>query len=299
MMKKFFLPILTACAALMLAACQGDAPENRVRIVAHASIMQPSSGNGSLHAPATHLDGNDANGYKVVWSEGDMFALHTEQGIIYLYLQNGDGEQDGTFEADATTNLSSESGYAAYYPARFSPGPDYSNWLTEQFYSPGGCTSAPMAADVESCSVSDGVVDISLQFRNLGGLLRISTSQKEEDRNKCFTAKEIVFRSKNEQGSDVNVALRVKGVLASDAVSIPLEGSYTESSFTISPTDYAYIALPEGNYTNVSLQFTRPDGRSVTKNLNANKVLVIKTDEITPIAVPVGEEPANEPQAGE
>lgn len=266
MMKKFFYGILTVCAALALASCQGDAPENRVRIVAHASIAAPSSGNGSLHAPATHLDGNDANGYKVVWSKGDYFALHTEQEeIILLYLQGDGGQQDGTFVTEETIPYSA-SGYAAYYPARFNP--NSADWLYDQFYSPGGCTSAPMAADVESCSVSDGVVDISLQFRNLGGLLRIKPSGS-------FTAEKIVFRS-----AEMNVALF---------------GEYN-SSFTISPTDYAYIALPEGNYTNVSLQFTRPDDTSVTKKLNPGKTLVIKTDEITPVAVPVGEMPASESQ---
>lgn len=279
-MKKFFLPILTACAALMLAACQGDAPENRVRIVAHASIMQPSSGNGSLHAPATHLVGTDAAGYKVVWSEGDNFALYYgEQYPILLYLQQGDsGKQDGTFLANETSlNMSSEDGFAAYYPARFYPGDQFDLWLTDQIYSPGGCTSAPMAADVYSCTTSStGVAEISLQFRNLGGLLRISTSQNSDG----FTAKEIVLRSKNEQGEEVNVSLR---------------GEHG-SSFTISPSEYAYIALPEGNYTSVSLQFTRPDGTSVTKKLNPGKTLVIETDEITPVAVPVGEMPASESQ---
>lgn len=271
-----------ACATLLACACQpNNEPTTKKRYIAHAGIedQEPSfdklrnqgeeisssgvSGSRGYKAPATHLDGNDAAGYKVCWSAGDEFILLAVNGSFTFGLIEGKNTTNGTFAYESDRELSG-SEFVAYYPTTLNYNQGNIIWPSEQHFVPGGCAEAPMKAIIEGTPIQrahDGIVEVTLpdlHFQNLGGLLRLGTSAG-------YYAKSIRFQSTSPA---TDVTLDCGGVL-------------------VDANQYVYLALPEGNYSGVSLTFTGYDGLEVTKTLKAEKSIVVTRSEIVPLSLPV------------
>lgn len=265
MIRKNLLNMLLLAALTFMAACQSNEPEKKIKYIAHATIEQgdEAAAGGPARIAATHLDGNDQQGYKVCWSAGDQFKVMDNYNTCCFDLIAGDSTTSGTFATESSIGLTGDGGYLAYYPASLTFGGDGMIWPTQQTYTPGGCAEAPMTATIESYTQRTEndyvVVEFSpLHFTNEGGLLRLSTSGTN-----VFYAKAIAFHS-----DQINVTLDCGGIC-------------------LSADRYAYIALPAGTYSGVSLTFTGYDGTEITKALKEGKQIVIERSKISPIAVPV------------
>lgn len=265
MKRKNLLNMLLLAALTFMAACQSNEPEKKIKYIAHATIEQgdEAAAGGPARIAATHLDGNDQQGYKVCWSEGDQFTLLAENGSFTFGLIGGENSTHGTFAFEGSQQLSGNE-FVAYYPTTLDYNQGTPNWPTRQHFVPGGCAEAPMMADITGTPTQwnhDGLTEVTLpdlHFTNLGGLLRLSTSGTN-----VFYAKAIAFHS-----DQINVTLDCGGVL-------------------VDANHYAFIALPAGTYSGVSLTFTGYDGTEITKALKEGKQIVIERSKISPIAVPV------------
>lgn len=274
-MKKILLHILLFITLTFMCACQNNAPETKIKYIAHAGIEQgdDAAAGGPARIAATHLDGNDQQGYKVCWSAGDEFTLLAENGSFTFGLIGGENSTHGTFAFEGSQQLSG-SEFVAYYPTTLDYNQGDPNWPTRQHFVPGGCAEAPMMADITGTPTQwnhDGLTEVTLpdlHFQNLGGLLRLSTSAG-------YYAKSIRFQSSNPA---TDVTLDCGGVL-------------------VDVNHYAFIALPAGTYSGVSLTFTGYDGTEVTKTLNSNKQIIIERSQISPIAVPVNNSISSAPEA--
>lgn len=272
MIRKNLLNMLLLAALTFMAACQSNEPEKKIKYIAHATIEQGDEAvaGGPARIAATHLDGNDQQGYKVCWSKGDKFSIgyygadmEPLYDAAYLFtLTDGANTTEGTFESAylKAEGLVAGTLVRAYYPANLAVSTVGDiTWPTMQTYTPDGCKEAPMAADSITVLMEEGVGYLSpLHFKNLGGLLRLSTPNG-------FYAKSIRFQSSNPATNDT---LDCGGICLSDS-------------------SYAYIALPAGTYSGVSLTFTGYNDSVITKTLKADKQIVIERSKISPIAVPV------------
>lgn len=267
MIRKNLLNMMLLGALTFMAGCQSNEPEKKIKYIAHATIEQgdEAAAGGPARIAATHLDGSDDQGYKVCWSAGDQFTLLAENGSFTFGLIGGENSTHGTFAFEGSQQLSG-SAFVAYYPTTLDYNQGNPNWPTSQHFVPGGCAEAPMMADITGTPTQwnhDGLTEVTLpdlHFQNLGGLLRLSTSGTN-----TFYAKSIRFESTS---PTTDVTLDCGGICLSDS-------------------SYAYIALPAGSYSGVSLTFTGYDGQVVTKTLNSDKQIIIERSKISPIAVPV------------
>lgn len=252
-----------ACAAVLACACQpSNEPTAKTRYIVQAGIEGAGSGTVTK-APATHLDGNDAAGYKVCWSAGDEFTLVDVNGSFIFVLIAGENTNNGTFAYDGTRELAG-SEFFAYYPTTLQFNQGNPVWPTMQHFVPGGCAEAPMVATI------NGVPEViqqqdytqvtlpNLHFTNVGGLIRLSTSAG-------YYAKSIRFQSTTPA---MDVTLDCGGVL-------------------VDANHAVYLALPIGTYSGVSLTFTGYDGTVVTKTLNTNKSILVGQNQIVPLSLPV------------
>ena len=93
-MKKIIIAMAAFAAAFTMASCNKELvePENN-----------PTEGNCIITASTestltkTSLEGDDTEGYEVVWSEGDSFKI----GDNIFTLTAGEGTTNGTFEGTA------------------------------------------------------------------------------------------------------------------------------------------------------------------------------------------------------
>lgn len=189
----------------------------------------------------TELNGNDAEGYDVVWSEGDVITVGGEE----FTLIKGEGTTKGTFEgpqlADGT--------YDAFYVATSATIP------TTQTYKPGKITNAPMQAQV---TVEDGAAG-TINFTNMGGLLRLTV--------------------KNDQQTSAK-SIKVFGNLSTSSSMFYLDCSEDGVAIEEDGTEFL-IAMPQGSYSNVSITITDTKNKEVTKTLGNGKTLGINRSQIT------------------
>ena len=75
------------------------------------TIMAKVMGNKEGSLTKTSLEGDDGNGYEVVWSKGDSFKI----GDKTFTLTAGEGAPNGTFEGNAPT----DNKYTVYYPSTY------------------------------------------------------------------------------------------------------------------------------------------------------------------------------------
>ena len=240
-MKKTLIALSAMAVALSFTACNeddvittgGDTPQAKTIIKAYTETT----------ATRTALSGDDTNGYEVVWSTGDKFTL----GGNEFALTDGDGTTLGAFEGTLPTT---DGDYTAYYPTAYNG----TDWPTTQTYTAGNITGSPMTA---AATVTGGAVSGTLEFKNAGGILRLTV-----------------------KGSAAVKSIKVAATELSDPITLDCGTGVTLTSDGV---DF-YIALPTNTtgYTGVSIKLTDTDSKVCTKTLNSSYKLVINRSEITP-----------------
>lgn len=186
----------------------------------------------------TILDGNDSDGYDIVWKEGDQINL----GGSKFTLASGAGTTSGKFSGPA---ISKDGTYSAYYP--FAYGKE--KWGMKQKYVEGNIDCYPMKA---SLKVIDGKPEI-INFTNEGGIFRMTIKCQE-----TVSVDRIVVRA--------------------DELSSPMVLDCGEGVTLSSEGTNFHIAMPVGEYSNVKVSIRSHDDLAVcTKKLTSKKLIIEKS----------------------
>ncbi len=249
-MKKIFFAISVLAVAFGFTACSN---EDEV-------IENEQSNNEFITAftepgtTRTALDGNDKDGYEVVWSEGDQFYAYKYNYANASYIKAGtftlvseSGLTTGTFQKDMGMDLVNVP-YTAYYPTGYMG----VNWPTTQTYTEGNITGFPMKAIHEAGSST-------LKFTNEGGILRLAVKGTATVKSIKVSAAELPTPITLDCG---------------DGVALTSEGKLF------------HIAMPTGEtsktYTDVKITLTDTDDKEIcTKKFKGTNGLVIERSKIT------------------
>ncbi|MBQ0095166.1 MAG: hypothetical protein KBT49_05220 [Bacteroidetes bacterium] len=252
-MKKSALILMSMAAMFGLSSCDKELVPAEI-VNDKANVIYASTGDNTR----TALSYNNSTGkYDVVWSKNDAFRLNGND----FKLTSEPGSTTGKFEG-ITPTVDGE--YTAYYPATYNG----TNWPTSQTYTAGNITGSPMTAQVE---VVSGVVARTVQFRNAGGILRLTVNIEENEEN------------------EENVSISKITVCADELESpITLDCSNNEESGEALTADGVEfnIAMPSnGNepasYSNVSIYLTDTNGNICRKSLKSGVKLEIARSKIT------------------
>lgn len=230
-MKKIIIAMAAIAAAFTTASCSKEQLAEAENNPTEGNCIITASTESNL--TKTSLEGDDENGYEVVWSEGDTFKL----GGNTFTLINGAGTTSGTFQG----NVPGTNGFkTAFYPASY----DGSNWPTKQTYTEGNITGSPMKADVYCYKgeISGGKVE----FKNVGGILRLSVKG---------TAKVTSITVYTDNMPDITLD-------CGDGVDL----NSTDGTVF-------HIAMPAGTYSGTSIVFSTDNGKYCIKTLKSNLVI--------------------------
>lgn len=277
-MKKIFHNITAAILILGSVSCskQNAAPdgsavpdvEGQIAIV--ANIADEAITRASL-------DGNDTDGYKVLWNEGDKIELflYTESGseIVTYTLSKGAGTTSGVFCGAAL----SDGEYTVGYGDNLSMTNGGILYTTQNYSSSQNACCAPMMAKV---TVTNGVASIA-DFTNICGLLRLELKG-------TATIKEIAVTTTQPQAGLISLdddgAAHIR--IYPGAKTVTLDCG--ESGVELTPEAKPFIiSMPKNDYTGVKIEITDMAGNVCTKTLVEGKALSIKRAMITPIAMTV------------
>ena len=245
-MKKSALILMSMAAMFGLSSCDKELVPAEI-VNDKANVIYASTGDNTR----TALSYNKKTGeYDVVWSENDAFRLNGND----FKLTSEPGSTTGKFEG-ITPTVDGE--YTAYYPATYNG----TNWPTSQTYTAGNITGSPMTAQVE---VVSGVVAGTVQFRNAGGILRLTVKNTESVSISKITVcadelKSPITLDCSNGGS--GVALTADGVEFN--IAMPSNGNEPAS------------------YSNVSIYLTDTNGNICCKSLKSGVKLEIARSKIT------------------
>lgn len=246
-MKKIFFSISVLAVAFGFTACSNEDEvienENSGKLIVTAFTEQGTT--------RTALDGNDKDGYEVVWSEGDHFyvyelttvtdwqthfpkqMLQRVEGAFNLISEAGTTR--GTFEreGDALPNLTIMALYSDS-PEAFSPSYISDFYPTEQTYSEGNIKGFPMLAQI---NVNNGEITGPISFKNLNGILRLTVKGTATVKSIKVSAAELPTPITLDCGA--GVALTSEGKLFHIAMPTDVETSktYTDVVITLTGTD--------------------------------------------------------------
>lgn len=259
-MKKIFLAIATLAVAFGFTACSNEDEvienENSGKLIVTAFTEQGTT--------RTALDGNDKDGYEVVWSEGDKFYVYQRVQVknpfstmpVYKFqrvegafnLISEAGTTRGTFEreGDALPNLTIMALYSDS-PEAFSPSYISDFYPTEQTYSEGNIKGFPMLAQI---NVNNGEITGPISFKNMNGILRLTVKGTATVKSIKVSAAELPTPITLDCGAGVE--LTSEGKLFHIAMPTDAETSktYTDVVITLTGTDDKEICTKKFKGTN-------------------------------------------------
>lgn len=270
-MKKTFYYIAAAVLTLGLASCAKEAaqehpinPDGARQISVWAQVDDEAT-------TKTALSGNNAEGYTVLWSEGDEITVADGLNSTFTLVE-GAGTSRGRFVG---TSEAGDGTYDVFYAA--SVATNYKTLRsTSQYNGDKDITSAPMVATI---TISNGEATIT-DFKNLCGLLRLTLKGSG-------TVKEIKIYASQALYGNFDILPDGSAVITSS----PYNDYITQTcengvSLSRTGTDF-YISLPPNDYTGVKIDVSDFAGHTFTKTLKAEKSLNIARAQITPVAFSV------------
>ena len=274
-----FLTVAAACTAEL----ENPDPVITDGVAIVASTESPS---GSAR---TSIEGNDAEGYQVIWSEGDSFKLQpvasmmAVSGVTYT-INSAPGSSTAQFVPESLVDWASFSSIEAGYCID----PVNPVWPAAQTYGgPGVISNSPMRA---KCSLS-GVAPESIEFKNLGGLVRLTLKGNIEVTSITLATNENIAGPLNTDGSVSGVS-RDDPRYTTGGAAIVSKGSDGGNTITLSMpspvqlTDEGvdfYFAVPQysAGYTGVSFTVTDIKGHTYTRSLKSDVTLPVSRSKIT------------------
>lgn len=234
-MKRIIISIIALASAFSFASCNKELTTVEDQMGRAAVILASTDGD----ITKTALSGSDESGYDVVWTAGDSFKI----GKKTFTLVEGESKPSGQFEG----TIPADGDYTVYYPSSYNG----TEWPTTQSYAAGNIAGSPMKASV---TVADGELPASIQFKNEGGILRLTVDNADGQ----ILTKIVVFADGLEP-----ITLDCTGGV-----------KLTEDGVVF------HIAMPEGEYSNVRISL-KSGALVCKKKLSASTKLVINRSEIT------------------
>ena len=270
-MKKTIYYIAAAVLTLGLTSCAKEAAQEHPINTEGARQISVWAQIDDEATTKTALSGNDAEGYTVLWSEGDEITVADGLNSTFTLVEGAGtsrGRFVGTSEAgDGTYDVF----YAASVATNYKKLPGTSRYNGDKVIS-----SAPMAATI---TISNGVATIT-DFKNLCGLLRLTLKGSG-------TVKEIKIYASQALYGNFDILPDGSAVITSS----PYNDYITQTcengvSLSRTGTDF-YISLPPNDYTGVKIDVSDFAGHTFTKTLKAEKSLNIARAQITPVSFSV------------
>lgn len=235
----------TAIAAMMLAAAFAT-----VSCEKEAALTEPVSGLMTINAVAegvgTPTKAEMAYKYDVLWSASDKIFVTDGTNSDTFTLTSGQGTTAGTFQKDNAGTLSGT--VEAFYPASVGSG---LVWPATQ-------SNGQVAPMYSKKTLSGGETE-DFTFSSLGAVMQIVFSSAQQN----VILKSIEVKDGNETMSG---AFTVDGngqaiISASDGAGITLDFGTAGVPVGVAAS-YFNIAIPAGEYKDLTLTFTAADGRT-------------------------------------
>lgn len=270
-MKKTFYYIAAIVLAFGLASCTKDETKERPITTEGTRQISVWAQINDDATTKTALSGNDAEGYTVLWSEGDEIIVADGWNSKFTLVE-GAGTTQGRFvgtsqEGDGTYHVFYAAGVATNYKTLYS---------TSQYNGDKVITSAPMTATI---TISNGEATTT-DFKNLCGLLRLTLKGSGTVSEIKIYADQALY-GRFEIESDGSAIITSSPYL--DYITQRSENGVPLSSIG---TDF-YISMPPNDYTGVKIEVSDFDGHTFTKTLKADKTLNIARAQITPAVLTV------------
>ena len=259
-MRDLFMSMLLviSTALLTLSSCDKElvsvekADDNNEENIIYASTEDGRT--------KTSLNGNDAEGYQVVWSEGDVFGYRVSKKYYKQFiLESGAGTTKGTFivRGGMPDNTSD---YTLFYPLEFTE--EY--WPVTQTYTKNNITGSPMYAELKAGFTADA----HIQFKNVGGILRLTITGAKTD-----TIKSITVNAKN---PDISITLDCSNegngvALSPDGVQFHIAMPSADGIITADENDEL------ASYSNVSIYLTDTNGKVCCKSPKAATLDIVRS----------------------
>lgn len=262
-MRKIYYIMSAAAVFLALISCKKEEsmPQRR-----QTTIIAQTEDNTVTKAS---LSGNDATGYRVVWSEADQLEAIDDIGARHTFtLTEGAGTCSGVFSCD---DVIPDGECQLIYGAKGSNLSRIRTYTGENMI-----PNAPMHALV---SITDGQIPTT-KFTNLCGLVRVTLKGNG-------LVKEIKISSNEPMSGPVLIQKDgTMGFVRNPHNDVTL--SFGEG-VKISPEGKSfYISLPPTDYTKVVIEIKDYLGNTITKTLKSDKTLSIERAQITPVNLSVG-----------
>ena len=270
-MKKIYYYIYAVVLTLGLASCTKNADQEQPN---NAGVARQISVWAQINDEATtktSLSGNDAEGYHVLWSEGDEITVVDGWNSNFT-LTEGAGTTHGRFVGTSETG---DGTYNVFYSVGISTN-SKTLLSTSQYKGDKVISSAPMAAKI---TISNGEATTT-DFKNLCGLLRLTLKGSGNVSEIKIYADQALY-GRFEIGPDGSAVITDSPYL--DYITQRCENDAVLSS---TGTDF-YIPMPPNDYTGVKIEVTDFAGRTFTKTLKSDKSLNIARAKITPISFTV------------
>lgn len=261
--------ISAAVLALGLASCSKEAatPAPEQPTDRQITIIARTEGSAGTR---TSLSGDDASGYQVLWSEGDVITLADGWNSEFT-LSEGAGTTTGAFVG---TSQEGDGTFQVFYATD-------GKWLfgRSEYKDLNMLNSTPMAASV---TIQDGEASLT-DFKNLCGFLRLtlkgtgSVSEIRVHAEKPLNGRFDIDKTDGHaivEESDLD-SKYVNTLECGDGVEISADGK-----------DF-YISMPQGDYEGIRIEIADYIGRTCTKTLKAGNTLNITRSKITPVTLNV------------
>lgn len=256
-MKKFYAILATLAMVAGFASCSSDSeildqPQTS-EVAPRTMVVKAYIDNPSTRT--TLVDSGENKG-TVLWSEGDVIVLRSNENFNNLYrfvLTDGAGTTSGEFSLADGEATPADGGYMVFYPEDY-----YSDDKHQTYKGPNDISFAPMFSD-NIVNIQDGNVD-DITFKNYHSLLRYKVKG-----DPTIKIKTITFSGINSVGDHCEIILDC----GDEGVALSEEGVF----FNFSVLYYTYH--------DVKLHFETVDYRECTKvyknNLKVEKNTVLET----------------------
>ena len=272
MMKRLFSIVAAFAAILAFSSCQDAIQPETPDTPVSDSGFKVFTATTEMTATKTSLDGNDTDGYVVNWETGDQITIVDNAGNVGIYTTNESGTKaDFTFTSGTEV---SEAPFKAYYPASL-----YNNGTptlpASQDYSPANIHQAPMYAESSNAS---------LQFKNLGGIVRLNVSTTMSGKK---VRKIILTATQGMSGAITNAA-----TLASESYMATVSGTAGvtldcgQSGVAIGNDAVPFhFSVPANTYTGLKITVITTDGIFQTRTLKSDKSIIAERSSIADVTV--------------
>lgn len=208
-----------------------------------------------------------ADGYTVQWLSGDELTIVDAASHSGTYQTTGEGiKADFSFVSGSGTEASTAP-FQAYYPAGIYRNGNLSLPSTQEYVA-GNIKGAPMYAESNTNS---------LQFKNLGGIIRLNISTTQSGKK----VRRIVLSANTGLSGPFSIS-NDAAVISSGSEGVSLDCGTDGVAIGSTATPF-YIAVPAGSYTGLKITVITTDGLRQTRS--AKSAINVGRNEVASITL--------------